>query len=163
MPILPDCNRQAVSCSPLEGDCRPRADELQTGPARVRFFSFCRSYSAGYAPGASFPRRSRCREVARQVSKECSTGACTTAPVDLSCRRSINAKEDDQWPGQLRPSSRSASASRSTATCRLSSDLDPFASGLNGAPHRHRARFGGRGWFSSMELSLPDMPIGVGG
>src|SRR5262249_61641560 len=37
LPILPDCNRSAVSCSPLEGDCRPRADKL-TGPARVRFF-----------------------------------------------------------------------------------------------------------------------------
>jgi len=33
-----------------------------------------------------------------------------------------NAKEDDQWPGQPLPSLRSASGSRSTGTCRLSSD-----------------------------------------
>src|SRR6516225_2934794 len=33
-----------------------------------------------------------------------------------------NLREDDQWPGAPRPSLRSASASRSTGTCRLSSD-----------------------------------------
>jgi hypothetical protein len=39
----------------------------------------------------------------------------------------LGNKEDDQWPGQLRPSLRSASASRSTGICRLSSDPAAFA------------------------------------
>ena len=74
-----------------------------------------------------------------------------------------NPKGGDQWPGPLRRLLRSASASRSTATCRPSSDPGASASRLNGAPHRHRARLGGGRWVSSMELSLPDMPIGMGG
>ena len=37
LPILPDCNRQAGSCSPLEGDCRPPRRQTEAGPARVRF------------------------------------------------------------------------------------------------------------------------------
>jgi hypothetical protein len=39
----------------------------------------------------------------------------------------IGDREDDPWPGQPRPSSRSALASKSTATCRPSSDPDAFA------------------------------------
>ena len=68
-----------------------------------------------------------------------------------------------KWPGQLRPSSRSASASRSTGTCRPSSDPAPLASVLNGATHRPRARLGGGRRLPSMQLSLPDMPFGMGG
>jgi hypothetical protein len=30
-------DRQAVSCSPLEGDCRPPRRQTETGPSRVRF------------------------------------------------------------------------------------------------------------------------------
>ena len=36
-------------------------------------------------------------------------------------------REDNPWPGQPRPSSRSALASKSTATCRPSSDPEAFA------------------------------------
>jgi hypothetical protein len=45
----------------------------------------------------------------------------------------------------------SASASRSTDICRPSSDPGPFASVLNGATHRPRARLGGGRRLSSME------------
>src|SRR5262249_45100328 len=42
LPILPDCNRSAVSCSPLEGDCRPprrrTANRTRKGPV---FFLRC--------------------------------------------------------------------------------------------------------------------------
>ncbi len=67
-----------------------------------------------------------------------------------------------QWPGPPRPSSKSASASRSTATCRPSSDPDPLPLVPDGAPHRHRARFGGGWWLSAMELPLPGVSPGMG-
>src|SRR5262249_9778062 len=68
---------------------------------------------------------------------------------------------DDQWRGLPRPSLRSASASKSTGTCRPNSDPGPFASVLNGSTHRPRARLGGGRGLSSMELSLPDLPFGM--
>ena len=68
-----------------------------------------------------------------------------------------NSREDHQWPGQPRLSLKSASASRSTVICRPSSDSDRFGS----VNRRPRARLGGGS--SSMELSLPDMPFGMGG
>src|SRR5262249_44828684 len=43
-------------------------------------------------------------------------------------------REDDQWPGAPRPSLRSASASRSTGTCRLSSDPAELARTRTGGP-----------------------------
>jgi hypothetical protein len=53
-------------------------------------------------------------------------GACVAARHDLPLlaleNDKENDKEDDQWPGAPRPSLRSASALRSTGTCRLSSD-----------------------------------------
>jgi hypothetical protein len=45
-------------------------------------------------------------------------------------------REDDPWPGQPRPSSRSALASKSTATCRPNSDPKAFA----GCARRGRER-----------------------
>ena len=39
LPILPDRNRNAGSCSPLEGEGRPRADKLKPGPQGSGFFS----------------------------------------------------------------------------------------------------------------------------
>src|SRR5262249_43531607 len=71
------------------------------------------------------------------------------APIYLVFR---NSRETTKWPGQLRPSLRSASASRSTGTCRPNSDPGPFASVLNGSTHRPRARLGGGRRLSSMEL-----------
>ena len=86
-------------------------------------------------------------------------GACVAARPALRCVRPKNSREGAQWPGQPRPSLRSASASRSTGISRLSSDSDPFGSDT----HRPRPRFGGGGRFSAMELPLPDMPLGMGG
>ena len=77
----------------------------------------------------------------------------------VTLEQGFNTRETTQWLGRPRPSSRSASASRSTATCRPSSD----PSRLNGAPYRHRARLGGGWWISPMELSLPDMSAGMVG
>src|SRR5882757_9029805 len=36
--FLPGVDRDAASCSPLEGDCRFRSARTTTGPARARFF-----------------------------------------------------------------------------------------------------------------------------
>ena len=145
LPILPDCNRSAVSCSPLEGDCRPprrrTANRTRKGPV----FSL------------------RCAPEAFMLPSACCGGACAAAAPDLLLLLFRNAREDDQWRGPPRPSLRSASASRSTGTCRPNSDPGPFASVLNGSTHRPRARLGGGRRLSSMELSLPDMPFGMGG
>jgi hypothetical protein len=69
-------------------------------------------------------------------------------------------KRKRPWPGPLRPSSKSASASRSTAICRPSSDpqLSSTAIPVNGAPDRHRTRCCGRRRFSAMELSVSGLP-----
>jgi hypothetical protein len=145
LPILPDCNRSAVSCSPLEGDCRPprrrTANRTRKGPV---FFSALRS------GGVYAPFRLLAEVLARR-------------PLPLPLLLFRNAREDDQWRGPPRPSLRSASASRSTGICRPNSDPGPLASVLNGATHRPRARLGGGRRLSSMELSLPDMPFGMGG
>src|SRR3989442_11771913 len=45
LPILPDRNRPTGSCSPLEGDGRPRADELKPDP-QGSGFSFLRPESS---------------------------------------------------------------------------------------------------------------------
>src|SRR6266478_6061533 len=56
------------------------------------------------------------------LAQPTATRGCADTEVDL-CRVLIRTKESDQWPGPLRPSSRSASGWRSTATCRPSFDL----------------------------------------
>ena len=143
LPILPDCNRSAVSCSPLEGDCRPprrrTANRTRKGPV----FSLL------------------CASEAFMLLRACG-GACAAAGPALPCSH-LETLGDDQWRGLPRPSLRSASASRSTGTCRPNSDPGAFASVLNGATHRPRARLGGGRRLSSMEMSLRDMPFGMGG
>src|SRR5262249_35913528 len=74
-------------------------------------------------------------------------GACVAACRDLSWVLSTgNVKEDDEWPGQPRPSLRSASAWRSTGICQPSSDpttcVDP-----EWVDGRLRPGFGGMGGF----------------
>src|SRR5262249_3112629 len=143
LPILPDCNRSVVSCSPLEGDCRPprrrTANRTRKGPV---FSLLCASEEFMLPSAVLF------------------AGACAAACLDLPLSLIRNARENDQWRGPPRPSLRSASASRSTGICRPNSDPGPFASVLNGATHRPRTRLGGGRGLSSMELSLPDMPFG---
>src|ERR1700689_405356 len=68
------------------------------------------------------------------------------------------------WRGQLRPSSKSASASRSTAICRPSSDPQLVSENpLNGAPCRHRPRCRGGRRLSAMELPVRRLPPRLGG
>ena len=51
-------------------------------------------------------------------------------------------REDNPWPGQPRPSSRSALASKSTATCRPSSDPDALGCARRGGERVILVQFG---------------------
>src|SRR5262249_19189173 len=48
LPILPDCNRSVVSCSPLEGDCRPPRRRTAPDPQGSGF-----SLAMGESPASS--------------------------------------------------------------------------------------------------------------
>ena len=154
LPILPDCNRQIVSCSPLEGDCRPRADELCKPDPRGSGF-LCADVSPDL----------RRRSDLRRRGFFCAVADCglARAPKPFTLCGFKQTREERPWPGPLPPSSRSASASRSTATCRPSSDPRRIRVGpeWGASPPSCSARRRGR--LSAMELSLPDMPVGVGG
>src|SRR5262249_44146343 len=143
LPILPDCNRSAVSCSPLEGDCRPprrrTANRTRKGPV---FFLRCapeefmllacwrRCLRGGRSRSTLFPPgNARGRQM-----------AWTTPTLVEIC---IGLEINGYLPAEFCP----------RRVC----------VGLHGATRRPRAWLGG-GWrLSSMELSLRDMPFGMGG
>src|SRR5215831_19836151 len=77
---------------------------------------WCCHWEPYWAVCNGIPLLSKC------ASSRAVAGACVAARHDLPLLALEKAKEDDQWPGQPRPSLRSASGLRSTGTCRLSSD-----------------------------------------
>ena len=105
------------------------------------------------------PNRRQSRAPVRTAQPAAPRGPCAAARPALFCFSFRNPREDHQWPGQPRPSLKSASASRSTGTCRPSSDLGPFA-----WVRRGRLTALMLGWGRcSLELSLPDMQLGICG
>jgi hypothetical protein len=98
----------------------------------------CGRASSGFP--ATMIRRSACHRQSHEApviefnyrgsgcpcSLPCGCGGLRGGPPQ-STLLPLGNKKDDQWPGQLRPSLRSASASRSTGICRLSSDPAAFA------------------------------------
>ena len=150
----PRLQSSIVSCSPLEGDCRPPRRQTVTGPARVRF-SFCADASpelrhlepstlrfsfALLQTAVLRARPSRFTLCGFKQTREEHHGLDHSHP-----RRNLHRPRDQRLPpGRVLI-------------------LRRIRVVLNGAPLRHRAWLGGGGRFSTMELSLPDMPVGVGG
>ena len=151
----PRLQSSIVSCSPLEGDCRPRADELCKPDPRGSGFLFVqmslRNFDAARTFDTAFSfallptvvlraRASRFNLSAFKQTREEHHGLDHSHP-----RRNLHRPRDQRLPpGRVLI-------------------LRRICVVLNGAPLRHRAWLGGGGRFSTMELSLPDMPVGVGG
>ena len=155
MPILPDCNRQSSAVPLWKVIVGPAPTNSATGPARVRF-SFCADVALrSSTPLGTFDtafsfallptvvlraRASRFNLRGFKQTREEHHGLDHSHP-----RRNLHRPRDQRLPpGRVLI-------------------LRRIRVVLNGAPLRHRAWLGGGGRFSTMELSLPDMPVGVGG
>ena len=131
-----DCGRRCpVSCSPLEGDCRPPRRQTATGPCLRGSGFFLRDTE----------RSLRAIEVATlcvsaRRCHSCARGTDLTVRMADNNRRMRNGLDH---PDSCRDLHR-AGDQRLSAGRVLSSDALAAASAI-GAPDRHRARLGG-GW-----------------
>src|SRR6478609_2498152 len=145
----PRLQSSIVSCSPLEGDCRPRADELCKPDPRGSGFLFVQMSPRTFDTAFSFAplqtavlraRPSRFTLCTFKQTREEHHGLDHSYP----CRNLHRPRDQRLPPGRVLI-------------------LRRIRVVLNGAPLRHRAWLGGGGRFSTMELSLPDMRVGVVG
>lgn len=149
----------------------PRTVARNQGMATLRRMGGSRPHFTGYTHDF-YVRRVYGRNVGRRHDKgvmppQGAAGrkalAAGLAFANLPRDSCLATERKRPWRGQPRSSLKSASDSRLTATCRPSSDPPNVATTpLNGASHRYRARFGGRGCISAMELPLPGLRAGVG-
>jgi hypothetical protein len=124
LPILPDRDRQAGSCSPLEGDCRPPRRRTNTGPARVRFFFVLRA--GPQMPPARIPIADRVQPV---------------GPRRFACGISFNhgSHARSHQTGSCRSRGNSSPQSSRHLLCRRNSRRNP-ASGSSAGPQLKSSR-----------------------
>ena len=154
MPILPDCNRQSSAVPLWKVIVGPAptnsANRTREGPV----FFLCRCPLRTRRSGPLTPRfLLRC----------CRLWSCARAQADLTYAGSNKPREEHHGLDHSHPRRNLHRPRDQRLPPGRVLILRRICVVLNGAPLRHRAWLGGGGRFSTMELSLPDMPFGVGG